>query len=36
MKKVQGDTDRDYIMTADEALSYGIIDEVMTSRPDNK
>ncbi|MBW2278707.1 MAG: ATP-dependent Clp protease proteolytic subunit, partial [Deltaproteobacteria bacterium] len=30
--KVKHDTDRDYIMTADEALDYGIIDEVMAAK----
>lgn len=32
LERVKGDTDRDYIMTATEALEYGIIDEVMTQR----
>jgi ATP-dependent Clp protease, protease subunit len=30
--KVSKDTDRDYIMTAEEAKTYGIIDEVIQSR----
>jgi len=30
--KVSADTDRDFIMTAEEAKAYGIIDEVMVSR----
>ena len=30
--KVKGDTDRDFIMTADEAKEYGIVDEVLSSR----
>jgi ATP-dependent Clp protease, protease subunit len=30
--KIAKDTDRDYIMDADEAKSYGIIDEVITAR----
>ncbi|MEA2558077.1 MAG: ATP-dependent Clp protease, protease subunit, partial [Actinomycetota bacterium] len=30
--KVKGDTDRDYILTADRALEYGVIDEIITSR----
>jgi len=30
--KVHGDTDRDYIMTAQEAKEYGIIDEVVVQR----
>jgi ATP-dependent Clp protease, protease subunit len=32
VKKITTDTDRDYIMTAEEAKSYGVIDEVMASR----
>lgn len=32
VKKITADTDRDYIMTAEEAKTYGVIDEVMTSR----
>ena len=32
VKKITTDTDRDYIMTAEEAKEYGVIDEVMTSR----
>jgi ATP-dependent Clp protease protease subunit len=32
LKKIQADTDRDYIMTAPEAAEYGIIDEVMQPR----
>ena len=31
-EKVAKDTDRDFIMTADEAVTYGIIDEVITAR----
>jgi ATP-dependent Clp protease protease subunit len=30
--KVKNDTDRDYILTADRALEYGVIDEIITSR----
>src|SRR6266480_4270682 len=30
--KVKTDTDRDFIMTAEQAKEYGIIDEVITSR----
>ena len=30
--KIGKDTDRDYIMSAEEAVAYGIIDEVITSR----
>ncbi|MDQ4133869.1 MAG: ATP-dependent Clp endopeptidase proteolytic subunit ClpP [Actinomycetota bacterium] len=31
-EKVSGDTDRDFIMSADEAKEYGIIDEVIVTR----
>jgi ATP-dependent Clp protease protease subunit len=30
--KIARDTDRDYVMTADDAVTYGLIDEVITSR----
>ena len=30
IEKVAADTDRDYFMTAEEALSYGIVDEIIT------
>jgi ATP-dependent Clp protease protease subunit len=33
--KIAKDTDRDFIMTADEAVSYGVIDEVITARDVN-
>jgi ATP-dependent Clp protease protease subunit len=32
LEKVAKDTDRDYILTADQAKEYGILDEVITSR----
>ncbi len=32
VKKVQADTERDYFMNAGEALKYGIVDQVLTSR----
>ncbi len=32
VEKVAADTDRDFIMSADEAQRYGLIDEVITSR----
>jgi ATP-dependent Clp protease protease subunit len=31
-EKIRLDTDRDYIMTADDALKYGIIDDVMRAQ----
>jgi ATP-dependent Clp protease protease subunit len=36
LEKIQHDTDRDHFMSADEAKEYGIIDEVMVSRPGDK
>jgi ATP-dependent Clp protease protease subunit len=36
MKKVAKDTDRDYFMSADEALEYGLIDSVLVSKSDAK
>jgi ATP-dependent Clp protease, protease subunit len=32
LEKVTKDTDRDYILTAEEAKTYGIVDEIITSR----
>ena len=32
IEKIQKDTDRDFIMSAEEAREYGIIDEVITTR----
>jgi ATP-dependent Clp protease, protease subunit len=32
LEKVSKDTDRDYILTAQEAVQYGIVDEVITTR----
>jgi ATP-dependent Clp protease protease subunit len=32
LEKIQADTERDYFMTADEALKYGIIDEIITKK----
>ncbi len=32
VEKITRDTDRDFIMTAEEALEYGIIDQVIQSR----
>jgi len=31
-EKIAHDTDRDFIITADEAVLYGLIDEVITTR----
>ncbi len=32
VEKIASDTDRDFVMTAEEAVTYGLIDEVITSR----
>jgi ATP-dependent Clp protease protease subunit len=32
-ERVNKDTDRDFIMSAEEAVEYGLIDEVLTARP---
>jgi ATP-dependent Clp protease, protease subunit len=34
LKKIEQDTDRDYFMTAEEALAYGMIDKVITKIDD--
>jgi ATP-dependent Clp protease protease subunit len=34
--KIKHDVERDYYMTAQEALAYGIVDKVYTSREENK
>ncbi len=36
LKQVEKDTDRDYWLTADEAVDYGLISEVVTHRNDLK
>ncbi len=35
-EQVEKDSDRDYFMAADEARAYGLVDEVIASRPDIK
>jgi ATP-dependent Clp protease protease subunit len=32
VEKIHADTDRDFVMDAEEAREYGIIDEVISSR----
>jgi len=34
IKRIAADTERDYIMTADEAMEYGLIDKVIHQRTD--
>ena len=36
LKKIEQDTDRDNFLNADEAKSYGIIDDILGSRDDTK
>ena len=36
LKKIEQDTDRDNFLNADEAKSYGIIDDILESRDDTK
>jgi ATP-dependent Clp protease, protease subunit len=36
VKKITADTERDYIMTADEAMAYGVVDHVITSLSETK
>ena len=31
-KQIEQDTNRDYYLTSDEALAYGIVDKVLTKR----
>ena len=32
MERIHADTDRDYVMTAEEAKEYGVIDEIIEER----
>lgn len=34
LEKIEKDTDRDYFLSAEEARNYGLVDEVVTSKPD--
>ncbi len=36
LKKVEKDTDRDFFMSAEEALQYGVVDKVLTSKKSSK
>jgi ATP-dependent Clp protease protease subunit len=33
LEKIEADTDRDFYMTSEQAREYGIVDEVMVTRP---
>jgi ATP-dependent Clp protease protease subunit len=35
-EKIEHDTDRDYFMTANEALAYGIVDQVVEHQPESE
>ncbi len=35
LKKIEKDTDRDFFMTGKQAQEYGLVDEVITNRPDS-
>ncbi len=32
VERIAADTDRDFVMTAEEAVGYGLVDEILTSR----
>ena len=32
LDRIHADTDRDFVMTAEEARDYGVIDEILASR----
>ena len=32
MERIARDTDRDFILGADQALEYGLVDEILTGR----
>ena len=36
MERIEKDTDRDFFMTAEQAKEYGIVDEVISSKPDHR
>jgi ATP-dependent Clp protease protease subunit len=33
IEKIKNDTDRDFFMSSDEALAYGLVDQIVTYRP---
>lgn len=35
LKKIEKDTDRDFFMTGKQAQEYGVVDEVITNRPES-
>jgi ATP-dependent Clp protease protease subunit len=36
IKKIQADTERDFFMSGEEAVQYGLVDNVITSREVDK
>jgi ATP-dependent Clp protease protease subunit len=36
LEKIAQDTDRDFIMTAQESLEYGVVDEILTNTRSNE
>jgi ATP-dependent Clp protease protease subunit len=36
VKKIEKDSDRDFIMSSKEALKYGIIDKIITKKEEDK
>ncbi len=36
LERIENDTDRDFFMSGDQAVEYGIIDKVITQRPENE
>jgi ATP-dependent Clp protease protease subunit len=36
LSKIEVDVERDHFLTAEEAKAYGLIDEILTKRPDPK
>lgn len=36
IKRIEQDTDRNYFMSAEEAVEYGLVDEIMSRRGETK
>ncbi|WP_054951278.1 ATP-dependent Clp endopeptidase proteolytic subunit ClpP [Numidum massiliense] len=36
LEKIERDTDRDYFMSAEETKAYGLVDDIIRQKPDNK
>jgi len=35
-EKIADDVERDYFMSAEEAKEYGLVDDILTKRPESK